>query len=91
MAILITRSTVIPVWLLVCAIAVVWSPQSGTAATDLLILVVGLSALAILLLPGNIAHAPVTHRLRTIALKRPGPPAWPNSGFRNIGRGTKGG
>jgi hypothetical protein len=90
MAILITRGTVIPVWLLVCAIAVVWSPLSATV-TDLLILVVGLSALAILLLPRSAAHVPVTHRLRTIALKRPGPPAWPNSGFRNIGRGTKGG
>jgi hypothetical protein len=91
MSILITRSTVIPFWLLVCAILVAWSPPSGTVATSLLILVMGLSALAMLLLPRSAAHAPVTNRLPTIALRRAGPPAWPNSGFRNIGRGTKGG
>jgi hypothetical protein len=91
MAIFITRSSVIFFWLLVCTIVAVWSPPSGTVATDLLILVSGLAALAILFLPGSADRAPVTHRLRTIALKPAGPPTWPNSGFRNIGRGTKGG
>ena len=89
MAIFITRSTVIPFSLLVCTIVAVWSPPSGM--TDLLIVLSGLATLAVLLLPGTAAHAPVINRLPTIALKRPGPPVWPNSGFRNIGRGTKGG
>jgi hypothetical protein len=42
----------------------------------------GLAALAILMLRTNAAPAPVTHALLN---------TWPNSGFRNIGRGTKGG
>ena len=90
MAIFITRSTVIPFWLLVCTIVAVWSPPLGT--TDLLIVLSGLATLVILLLSRSAVQAPVTYRrLPTIALKPPGPPAWPNSGFRNIGRGTKGG
>jgi hypothetical protein len=112
MAILITRTAVVPVWLLACALVVVWAAPSGRVATGLLLLSSGLAAAAILLLGKNAAHASVSDGPAAIdvrplsvtavprqlrpPVRRPAPSAdrlgsWPNSGFRNIGRGTKGG
>jgi hypothetical protein len=79
MSILFTRTAVVPVWLLVCLFVVVWSPPSRTVG--LLMLTSGLAAVAILLLRKTLP-APVPHKRLN---------SWPNSGFRNIGRGTKGG
>ena len=79
---LFTRTAVVPVWLLVCVFAVVSSSPSGTVAIGPLILASGLAALALLMLRKNAAPAPVTHEMLN---------SWPDSGFRNIGRGTKGG
>ena len=81
MSILFTRTAVVPVWLLVCVFVVVWS-SPGTVAIGPLMLASGLAALAILLLRKNAAPAPFAHELLN---------SWPDSGFRNIGRGTKGG
>ena len=101
MAILITRTAVVPVWLLAGMLVVVFAAPSGMVATALLLLTTGLAIAAIVLL-GNAAHPPVSDGLPTIDVKplsvtpveaplgqRAAP--WPNSGFRNIGRGTKGG
>ena len=82
MSILVTRTAVVPIWLLVCVVAVISSSPSGTVAIGPLILASGLATLALLLLRKNAAPAPVIHQLIN---------SWPNSGFRNIGRGTKGG
>ncbi len=79
---LFSRTAVVPVWLLVCVFAVVSSSPSGTVAIAPLILASGLAALALLLLRKNAAPVPVIHEMLN---------SWPNSGFRNIGRGTKGG
>jgi hypothetical protein len=112
MSLLITRTFVVPTWLLVCAFVVVWTSPPGPAATGLLVLFSGLAVLAIVLLRKSTANARVTHGLPTIDVwplsvtavpqqtrsGRPGPRSelsarppfsWPNSGFRNIGRGTK--
>lgn len=78
MAILITRTVVVPIWLLVCAFVLVWSSPPGPVATGLLVLLSGLAALAIVLLRKPAANVPARPRF-----------SWPNSGFRNIGRGTK--
>jgi hypothetical protein len=86
-----TRSIVIALSLVACTFVAVWSSPSGTVVTGLLILVSGLTTLAIRLVSPGVAHAPVANRLPVIARKPAGPPVWPNSGFRNIGRGTKGG
>lgn len=100
MPILITRTTVVPVWLLASAFIVAFSAPSATAAAALLLLSCGLAAAAVLLLGANAAKPAFVHRPHTIdvraALAAPEPSAdrrlsWPNSGFRNIGRGTKGG
>ena len=98
MAIVITRTVVVPVWLLACALVLMLAP-SATAATGL-VLLSGL-ALAANLLGRNTVHPLVAARLPTIELRplsvtavaRPmvRPHRWPDSGFRNIGRGTKGG
>lgn len=82
MSILFTRTAVVPVWLLASMFVVVWLSPSGTVAIGPLVLALGLAALAILLLRKNAAPAPVSHALVN---------SWPDSGFRNIGRGTKGG
>ena len=82
MSILFTRTAVVPVWLLVCVFAVVSSSPSGTVAIGPLILASGLAALALLLLRKHAAPVPVIHKMLN---------SWPDSGFRNIGRGTKGG
>jgi hypothetical protein len=79
---LFTRTAVVPIWLLVCVFAVVSSSPSGTVAIPPLVFASGLAALAILLLRRNAAPAPVSHAPVN---------SWPDSGFRNIGRGTKGG
>jgi len=93
MAILITRTAVVPVWFLVSALLVVFAAPSGMVATGLLLLTSGLVAAAVLLL-GKTANRPwVFDGPSTIEVRpsadRPRP--WPNSGFRNISRGTKGG
>ena len=77
-----TRTAVVPVWLLVCMFAVVSPSPSGTVAIAPLMFASTLAALAILMLRKDAAPAPVTHALLN---------SWPDSGFRNIGRGTKGG
>jgi len=99
MAIVITRTVVVSGWLLACALVVMLAP-SATAATGLLLLSSGL-ALAANLAGRNTIHPLVVASVPTIAVRprsvaaaeRPAvwPPSWPDSGFRNIGRGTKGG
>ena len=79
---LFTRTAVSPIWFLVCVFVVVSSSPSGTIAIAPLVFASGLAALAILLLRRNAAPAPVSHAPVN---------SWPDSGFRNIGRGTKGG
>jgi hypothetical protein len=70
----------------VFTIGVVLVAPWGIAATGLL-LFSGLAVAAIRLLDRNIFHPIISDGLPTID---PGL-SWPNSGFRNIGRGTKGG
>lgn len=99
MAIVITRTVVVSGWLLASALVVMLAP-SATVATGLLLLSSGL-ALAASLVGRNTVHPLVVGRFPTIdvrplsvaAAERPAvwPPSWPDSGFRNIGRGTKGG
>jgi hypothetical protein len=79
MAIVITRTMVVSGWLLACALVVLLAP-SATVATGLLLLSSGL-ALASNHVGRTVVHPLVVDRL----------PSWPDSGFRNIGRGTKGG
>ncbi len=92
MAILITRSFVVPVWLLACALIVVFAAPSGMVSTGLL-LSSGLAAAAILLFGRGAVHpstaeGPPIIDVRPLHVKAVRP-RWPNSGFRNIGRGTK--
>jgi hypothetical protein len=99
MAIVITRTVVVPGWLLACALVVILAP-SAMVATGLLLLSSGL-ALAANLGWQKHRHPLVADRFPTIdvrplsvtAVERPAvrPHSWPDSGFRNIGRGTKGG
>ncbi len=95
MAIAITRAWVVPVWLLACALVAALTAPSGIEATGLLLLISGLAVVASLgkdaVLSPVFDGAPINR-----ALLRPRPStvlllSWPNSGFRNIGRGTKGG
>jgi hypothetical protein len=92
MAFLITRTAVVPVWFLASALVVVFAAPSGMA-TGLLLLTSGLAAAAFLLLGKTANYPSVSHRPSTIEMRPSAdrPRAWPNSGFRNIGRGTKGG
>jgi len=78
----------IPVWLLVSALVVAFTGPSGMA-TGLLLLISGLAAAAILFLGKNAVQQPVFDGVPTIDVTPLS--AWPDSGFRNIGRGTKGG
>lgn len=92
MSLLITRTVVVPIWLLVIAFVGVWTSPPGPAATGLLVLLSGLAVLTIVLLHKPAAHARGTHGLSTIRVWPPSaraPFSWPDSGFRNIGRGTK--
>ena len=98
MAIFITRTVVIPVWLLGCALIVVLGAPSWMAATGLLLLISGLAATSIGLLGKNGVHPTVfdgatidVRPLTVMPAPSVAPRSWPNSGFRNIGRGTKGG
>ena len=93
MAILITRTAVVPVWLLACALVVVFAAPFGTVATGLLLLTSGLALAAIFLLGKTGNHPWLSHGPSTIEVRPPAdrPRLWPNSGFRNIRRGTKGG
>jgi hypothetical protein len=87
---------VIPIWLLACALVAALTAPSGIEAMGLLLLISGLAVVASLLgkdtvLSPVLGGAPINR-----ALLRPIPStvsllSWPNSGFRNIGRGTKGG
>ena len=92
MTLLITRTAVVPVWLLTSAFVVVFAAPSGMIATGLLLLIGGLVAVAILLLGKTANHpwvspVPLTIEVRPSANR---PCSWPNSLFRNIGRGTRG-
>jgi hypothetical protein len=99
MAFVITRTAVLPVSVLACAVVVILAP-SATVATGLLLLSSGLALMAHLV-GRNTVHPLVADRLPTIEVRplrvtpaeRPTvrPHSWPDSGFRNIGRGTKGG
>ena len=93
MAILITRAAVVPVWFLASALVVVFAAPFGMVATGLLLLTSGLGAAAFLLVATLANHPRVSHGPSTIEVKPSADRrrAWPNSGFRNIGRGTKGG
>jgi hypothetical protein len=105
MAILMTRTVVVPLWLLASALVAILAAPTGMVAAGLLLLGGGLAAAAIFLLGRNAVHPAVSTGLPTIGVRplrvvavapqrRPsaaGPLSWPNSGFRNIGRGTKGG
>jgi hypothetical protein len=64
MAILITRTAVVPVWLLACAFVVIAAAPSGMVATALLLLSSGLAAAAVLLLGKNAAHPAVSEQRR---------------------------
>ena len=93
MSLLITRTVVVPILLLVIALLALWTSPPGPLATGLLVLLSGLAVLAIVLSrKPAAAHARGTHGLSTIAVWPPSaraPFSWPDSGFRNIGRGTK--
>ena len=80
MAIFKARTVVVPVWLLACALVVMWSSPPGIAMTGLLVLTSGLAALAILFLGRNVAPMPQP----SPPFHRPG--SWPDSRFRNSGR-----
>lgn len=98
MAFAITRAWVVPVWLLASALVAALTAPSGIEATGLLLLISGLAVMASLFGKGAVLSpvfdgAPIN---RALLRPRPRPSAvhllsWPNSGFRNIGRGTKGG
>ena len=93
MAILITRTAVVPVWFLASVLVVVFAAPSGMVATGLLLVTSGLVAAAVLLLGKTADHPGVPLGPSTIEVRPSAdrPRAWPNSGFRNIGRRTKGG
>jgi hypothetical protein len=98
MAIVIARTMIVPVGLMACALVVVLAPS---AAVTIGLLLLGGLALTAILLGTPTVHpvvadglAPIDVRLRSVtAVERADvrPHSWPNSGFRNIGRGTKGG
>jgi hypothetical protein len=89
-----TRTLIIPVWLLTSALVAALTAPSGIEATGLLLVISGLAVLVSLL---GKAATPVFDGVPVMrALPPPEPSAarllsWPNSGFRNITRGTKGG
>jgi hypothetical protein len=96
MAIATTRTWVVPVWLLACALVAALTAPSGVEATGLLLLVSGLAVAASLLAKDAVLSPVFDGAPINRALLRPRPStahllSWPNSGFRNIGRGTKGG
>jgi hypothetical protein len=69
MAILITRTAVVPVWFLGSVIVVVFAAPSGTVAMGLLLLTSGLAAAAILLLGKSADHPWVSHGPSTIEVR----------------------
>jgi len=96
MAITITRTWVVPVWLLACALVAGLTAPSGIEATGLLLLISGLAVVASLLAKNAVLAPAFDGAPINRALLRPRPStvrllSWPDSGFRNIGRGTKGG
>jgi hypothetical protein len=98
MPIVITRTVVIPGWLLASALVVILAPPAAAAG---LLLFSGGLVLAAIFLGRNSVHPLVADSLPTIDVRPLGltgvdlpevrPRSWPDSGFRNIGRGTKGG
>jgi len=87
---------VVPVWLLACALVAALTAPSGIEATGLLLLISGLAVLASLLgrdavLTPVFDGAPINRALLRSRLSTVRLLSWPNTGFRNIGRGTKGG
>jgi len=98
MAIAITRTLVVPVWLLACALVAALIAPSGIEATGVLLLISGLAVAASLLGKDDVLSPVFDGAPINQALLRPRPRpstvrllSWPNTGFRNIGRGTKGG
>jgi hypothetical protein len=69
MAILITRTAVVPVRFLACALVVVLAALSGMVATGLLLFSSGLAATAILLLGKNATHPAVSDGPPTIDVR----------------------
>lgn len=94
MSLLIRRTVFVPIWCLVIAFVALSPSPPGPVATVPLLLFSGLAVLTITILRKPAAHARGTHGLPTIDVWPPparAPFSWPDSGFRNIGRGTKGG
>ena len=95
MATALTRTFVVPVWLLACAVVAALTAPSGMEQAGLLLLISGLAVMASVL-GKDALLSPVFDAAPMKVLPLPEPSAvrllsWPNSGFRNIGRGTKGG
>ncbi len=101
MAILLTRTIVVQVWLFVYTVVVALVAPWGMAVTGLL-LFIGLAVAAVALRDRNTFHPLIADEPPTLDVQPPsitpsrGPSllrnlSWPNSGFHNIGRGTKGG
>jgi hypothetical protein len=89
-----THTLIVAVWLLASAFVAAFAAPLGIEATALLLVISGLAVLASLL-GSDTAPTPVFGGAPAMtALPRPEPSAarlleWPNSGFRNITRGTK--
>lgn len=89
-----THTLIVAVWLLASALVAALAAPLGIEATALLLVISGLSVLGSLL-GKDTAPTPVFDGVPvTMAPPRPEPSAvplheWPNSGFRNVTRGTK--
>jgi hypothetical protein len=90
------RNLVVPLWLLACTLVAALAASAGIETIGLLLLISGLAVVASILGKDAVLSPVLDGAPVMIALPRPAPAAvrlfsWPNSGFRNIGRGTKGG
>jgi hypothetical protein len=89
-----THTLIVAVWLLASAFVAALAAPLGIEATALLLVISGLAVLGSLLGEDS-GPTPVFHGVPVMmAPARPDPLAvrllaWPNSGFRNITRGTK--
>jgi hypothetical protein len=89
-----THTLIVAVWLLASAFVAALAAPLGIEATALLLVISGLAVMGSLLGEDS-SSTPVFHGVPVMmAPPRPDPLAvrlleWPNSGFRNITRGTK--
>ena len=94
MTVVSTHTLIVAVWLLASALVAAFAAPLGIDATALLLVISGLSVLGSLL-GKDAPSTPVLNGVPVVmAPPRPEPSAlrlleWPNSGFRNITRGTK--